>query len=84
MKALLLLAFGGPRSFDEVEFFNTSFPGSKTFSRTIGKNQRALPIDWRFFPSSRNHTGTGQGIRRKLNEKGINSNPMWECVMVTL
>jgi len=35
MKALLLLAFGGPRSLDEVEFLLTRlFPGKKTFRRS--------------------------------------------------
>lgn len=71
MKALLLLAFGGPRSLDEVESFLTRLTRGRKPSpeqlervkdryRLIGGSSPLLEITW----------GQAKGLEKKLNEKG--------------
>ena len=71
MKALLLLAFGGPRSLDEVESFLTRLMRGRKPSpeqlervkdryRLIGVSSPLLEITW----------GQARGLEKKLNEKG--------------
>jgi len=71
MKALLLLAFGGPRSLDEVESFLTRIMRDRKPSpeqlervkdryRLIGGSSPLLEITW----------GQAKGLEKKLNEKG--------------
>ena len=71
MKALLLLAFGGPRSLDEVESFLTRIMRGRKPSpeqlervkdryRLIGGSSPLLEITW----------GQAKGLEKKLNGKG--------------
>jgi ferrochelatase len=71
MKALLLLAFGGPRSLDEVESFLTHLMKGRKPSpeqlervkdryRLIGGSSPLLEITW----------AQAKGLEKKLNEKG--------------
>jgi ferrochelatase len=71
VKALLLLAFGGPRSLDEVESFLTRLTRGRKPSpeqlervkdryRLIGGSSPLLEITW----------GQAKGLEKKLNEKG--------------
>ena len=72
MKALLLLAFGGPRSLDEVEFLLTRlFRGRKPSAEQIGKGERALPVDRRCSPLPEITLEQAKSSGRRTEEKGL-------------
>ena len=84
MKAILLLAFGGPRSLDEVEPFLTRlFRGRKPSSEQLEKiKDRYRLIGGRFASSRRSPSGQAKGSGEEARvRRATRLNPMWECVM---
>jgi protoporphyrin/coproporphyrin ferrochelatase len=71
MKALLLLAFGGPRSIDEVEFLLTRlFRGRKPSAEQIGRVKERYRLIGGFSPLPEITFRQAQGLEKKLNSKG--------------
>ncbi len=71
MKALLLLAFGGPRSLDEVEIFLTRlFKGRKPSSEQLERVKERYRLIGGFSPLPEITRGQAKALEEKLNAKG--------------
>ncbi len=71
MKALLLLAFGGPRSLDEVESFLTRlFRGRKPSPQQLEKIKERYRLIGGASPLPEITWGQAKALEKKLNEKG--------------
>jgi len=72
MKALLLLAFGGPRSLDEVEFLLTRlFQGRKPSADQVERVKERYRLIGGFSPLLKHYSGTSQGTGRRTEEEGF-------------
>ena len=82
MKALLLLAFGGPRSLDEVEIFLTRlFKGRKPSPEQLEKVKERYRLIGGASPLLKITQAQAKRLEKKLSERGHSLNLMWECVM---
>lgn len=71
MKALLLLAFGGPRSLDEVESFLTRlFRGRRPSPEQLEKIKERYRLIGGSSPLPEITWGQAKALQKKLNEKG--------------
>ena len=71
MKALLLLAFGGPRSLDEVEIFLTRlFKGRKPFPEQLERVKERYRLIGGFSPLPEITWRQAKALEEKLNAKG--------------
>lgn len=71
MRALLLLAFGGPRSLGEVEFFLTRlFKGRKPSPEQLEKVKERYRLIGGFSPLLKITQAQAKALKEKLNEKG--------------
>jgi ferrochelatase len=71
MKALLLLAFGGPRSIDEVEFLLTRlFQGRKPSREQIERVKERYRLIGGYSPLPKITFSQAKGLEEKLNSKG--------------
>jgi ferrochelatase len=71
MKALLLLAFGGPRSLDEVEFLLTRlFQGRKPSPEQIEKVKERYQLIGGFSPLPKITQEQARGLEEKLKSRG--------------
>ncbi len=71
MKALLLLAFGGPRSLDEVEFMMTRlFQGRKPSAEQIGRVKERYRLIGGFSPLLKITQEQAKGLEEELKKRG--------------
>ena len=71
MKALFLLAFGGPRSIDEVEFLLVRlFRGRKPSSEQVERVKERYRLIGGFSPLPEITLRQARGLEKKLNSKG--------------
>ena len=71
MKALLLLAFGGPRSLDEVgPFLNRIMKGRKPSSEQLEKVKERYRLIGGASPLLKITLGQARGLEKRLSEKG--------------
>jgi ferrochelatase len=71
MKALLLLAFGGPRSLDEVESFLTClFKGKKPSSDQLEKVKERYRLIGGYSPLPDITERQGRSLEKRLNPRG--------------
>ena len=71
MKALLLLAFGGPRSLDEVEFLLTRlFQGRKPSAEQIERVKERYRLIGGFSPLLKITQEQAKGLEEELNKRG--------------
>ena len=71
MKALLLLAFGGPRSLDEIESFLTRImKGRKPSPEQVGRVRERYRLIGGSSPLLKITRGQAKGLEKRLSEKG--------------
>jgi len=75
MKALLLLAFGGPRSLEEVEFLLTRLFGRKPSPEQLEGAKERYRLIGGFSPLPAITEGQARAIQTKLNSKGHSFKP---------
>ncbi|HSB06279.1 MAG TPA: ferrochelatase [Thermodesulfobacteriota bacterium] len=76
MKALLLLAFGGPRSLEEVEPFLTRlFKGRRPSPELLERIKERYQLIGGFSPLPGITWAQAKGLAKKLNEKGYSFKP---------
>jgi len=76
MKALLLLAFGGPRSLEEVEFLLTRlFKGRKPSPEQLERVKERYRLIGGSSPLPKITWGQAQGLAERLNKKGHQFKP---------